>query len=428
MESAPLGARLARGAFWTFCGSVATRLGQLALSVVAARLLGQEMFGALGLVLSTIGMLSVLAALGLGSTASRYVASHRRTDPARVGRILGLTYLISLITGSLAALFMVLGSGFLAERVLGTPILATELRLAAPMLFFLALNGAQTGTLTGMEAFRLNARGNTLAAVANLGAPLLGLVGFGLRGMVLGIVAGSAISCLVFHRLASGELARAGIRVDVAGCWGERAVLLSFSLPTFLVSLLSLPVLWIGNALLVRQPNGLAEQGILNAAVQWRTAMLFLPSLISASAFPVYADLFGRGDLVRARRVIIKHLALAGGLGLVVALAFVPLSGRIMAAYGPGFAGQGTVLVLNLVGAAFGAINMAGGTAMMSAGRAWLGLTASAVWTAVYLILTYLWVSKGALGLSEAFLWACAVGCAWSLVCMLLVTRNPTPR
>jgi len=74
----PLLGRFVVGAFWSVAGALISRGFLLAASVVCAWFLGKEGFGALGMIQSTTGMLGVLAGLGLGITATKYVSELRR--------------------------------------------------------------------------------------------------------------------------------------------------------------------------------------------------------------------------------------------------------------------------------------------------------------------------------------------------------------
>ena len=74
----------AAGAGVLVCGGGADLAGFLAGGFAGVRVVpGQEGFGALGMIQSTAGMLGVLAGLGLGITATKYVSELRRLDPLR---------------------------------------------------------------------------------------------------------------------------------------------------------------------------------------------------------------------------------------------------------------------------------------------------------------------------------------------------------
>src|SRR3984885_14208366 len=86
-----LRARFTVGVVWSLAGAIVSRGFLLAASVVCARFLGKEGFGALGMIQSTAGMLGIFAGLGLGLTATKYVSEFHRQDPEKAGRILALS-------------------------------------------------------------------------------------------------------------------------------------------------------------------------------------------------------------------------------------------------------------------------------------------------------------------------------------------------
>src|ERR1035437_1760311 len=144
--------RFARGAVWSLIGAVISQGSNLAASVITARLLGREQFGEYGMIQSTVGMLGVFAGLGLGVTATKYVAEFRTLNPERAGRIIALGCAVAIVLGGLLALCLLAYAPVLAAKTLHAPGLADELRIASLLLFFNALNGAQTGALSGLEA------------------------------------------------------------------------------------------------------------------------------------------------------------------------------------------------------------------------------------------------------------------------------------
>ena len=76
--------RLARGSLWSLAGSATSRLLVLLAMVLVARVLGKASFGEFGLIQATLGV----AGLGLGGTATRFVAQYARIDPDRAGRVI----------------------------------------------------------------------------------------------------------------------------------------------------------------------------------------------------------------------------------------------------------------------------------------------------------------------------------------------------
>ena len=154
--------RFARGAVWSLVGAVISQGCGLAASVITARLLGREQFGEYGIIQSTVGMFGVFAGMGLGLTATKYVAELRVTNPHRAGRIIALSTAVALGTATTAAVALSAAAPWLAASTLNAPNLSAELRIATGVLFLNALNGTQTGVLAGLEAFRTIARVNLI--------------------------------------------------------------------------------------------------------------------------------------------------------------------------------------------------------------------------------------------------------------------------
>ena len=176
-ELAPAGTlreRFVMGAFWSVVGAIISRGFLLATSAVCAWFLGKEGFGALGMIQSTAGMFGVFAGLGLGITTTKYVSELRRLEPVRTGRILALSGAAAFVSGVVITAVVILLAPYLAQQVLAAPQLAGPLAIGAGLVFFSALNGAQTGALAGFEAFQTIARVNVYAELASFPLIVLG--------------------------------------------------------------------------------------------------------------------------------------------------------------------------------------------------------------------------------------------------------------
>ena len=91
IQKHPIAYRLFRGASWSLASTLISRFLGLAAAVVVARFLGKEGFGKLGIVQQALSTLGWFAGLGMGYTATKYIAEFRAKDPAKAGRVIGLT-------------------------------------------------------------------------------------------------------------------------------------------------------------------------------------------------------------------------------------------------------------------------------------------------------------------------------------------------
>ena len=274
-------ARFARGAFWSLVGTLISQALTLAASVVVARLLGKVGFGELSMIRSTVGMFGVFAGLGLGLTATKYVAEFRLKDPGRAGRIIGMSSCVAFLSGGVISTLVFAFTPYLAAHVINAPHLAPELRIACALLFLNALVGAQTGALAGFEAFKTIAKVNLCRGLLTFPLMVSGVYFWGLPGAVSALAIAAAAGWVLNHFALRNQTRRAAIAANYRGFWPELPVLSKFSLPAVLSGFMVAPVTWVVKALLVNQANGYAAMGIFEAANKWRRLVVLVPSLLA---------------------------------------------------------------------------------------------------------------------------------------------------
>jgi O-antigen/teichoic acid export membrane protein len=389
LEASPIGYRLAHGAFWSLMGTVASRLTGVIGSVVIARILGKAGYGELGIIQSTITTFAMFAGFGMGLTAAKHVAEFRRTDPDRATRIIGLSSAIAWITGTLMMLICVASANALATRSLAAPQLAGMLRLAAPLLLFGAVNGAQVGALNGFEAFRATARNNLIIGIVTLPFSVVGVLLAGLGGAIAAQVLSGVIATLLNFQVLQREARHNGLRLGYRGCMQEAAVIWKFSVPAVLGSIALVPTMWVVNVLLVNRPRGYEQMAILGAASQWSNVVLFLPNTLMQALLPIFSSLVsdptdGKG--------FSKTLNLTQSLMVLIAFptctALMFSADWLMRLYWKAAPGDGTVMIGCLLAAFIECLGAAAGPAIQARSRMWFGFVISLSWSAVYLTST----------------------------------------
>ena len=144
--------RLARGMAWSTVGAVSSRALALLASIIAARILGKSVFGELGIIQSTTNMYRTFGQLG-GLTATKHVAEFRKKDPERAGRMIALSIIVAVTSGSVVGMLMVATAPW-AARLLAAPDLQGAIALSALALLLIVINETLDGILSGFEAFK----------------------------------------------------------------------------------------------------------------------------------------------------------------------------------------------------------------------------------------------------------------------------------
>ncbi len=379
LQSSGLVYRLAHGAFWSLAGTVLGRGLTFASYLFIARLLGREIFGELGIVQSTIMMFQVVAGFSLGLTATKFVSECRHRDPDLAGRVIALTTAFALTAGTIMTLLLVGGADLLARSTLNAPGMAGPLRIAAILLLLGALNGAQTGALSGFEAFREMARVNTLTGLVSFFALVGGAWWGGLDGVLWGMVAVAALTAVLNRSVIREYQRRDRIQVRWQDGFREVGILWQFSLPAVLGSLVVVPVNWACNALLVNQPDGYAEMGQFNAMANWRAVLIYVPMVINQVAVPIMSS---QSDPRATMRIVFSVMVT---IAFPLAAGAMFLSSEILGLYGPDFASGASVLIGGMAMLLFQCISVPIMSSLWSKGRMWLCFALNVLWGAVML-------------------------------------------
>jgi len=325
-----LSGRFGLGVFWNLVGTLFAQGSVFFTAIILARILGKEGFGEFGMIQSTLLTLTSIAQVSTGLTATKYVAEFRDADKARAGRVLGLCSMLTLVTGVLAMAFMLVSASWMAAHVMAAPHLATSLSISAAFVLFSVMNGYQVGALAGLESYKtISIYGAMLGAahltVCGLCAMLWGLSG-AMGGMAVSALLRWAVYGMVLHR----EAGKQHIAIQPRSGMQEREILKRFTLPAALSGLTIMPAIWLGNALLVQQPNGYAEMGMYSAVNNVRGLMLMMPSLLNSVGVSMLNNRFGNKDnvgyitLYRANVKVTALIAIACAMTMVILSTFIP--------------------------------------------------------------------------------------------------------
>lgn len=363
--------RLLRGVAWSMAGVLTVQGLKLVVGIVLARILGNVGYGELGIINSTIVTLGIFSGLGLGITATKYVAQLRSEDASRAGQVIGFLVKTALVAGVTMTVGVILLAPLIAGRILGAQHLTRELQLSALLLLLNTLNGVQLGALAGLESFQFIARLNVLDGVlfvvfASLGAWHLGLIGV-VGAYVLVAFAKWAASQRLLRRACRDHM----ISISYRHSRADWHMLWTFALPALLVSLSSQPFSWLVSVILANQPDGYAELGVFNAAYAWTALLMFLPRQICQPSMPILASLFSQRQLGSFFRLIRSNLLLVLGASMAVAIPLLIFSTLIMSTYGEDFTSGNSVLRIILLAYVVAAGTLVFRDFLMAIGGTW---------------------------------------------------------
>lgn len=424
IEISDVGSRLARGVFWSMAGSVISRGLMMCATVIVARILGKTTYGELGMIQSTVGMFGVFAGFGLGLTATKYVAEFRESDPERVGRIIGLSGLIATTTGGMMALALLIFAPWLAVHTINAPHLAGVLRIGALILFINSLNGAQTGALSGFEAFKTIAHVNFFIGLISFPILVCGAYFGGLFGAVIALAINLCFNWLLNHIALRKEVRRYNIPLTFRGCGLELPILWKFSLPATLSGFMVGPANWVCRAILTNQPGGYGEMGILTAALVFQNLLLFVNQMVNAPLLSMVSN-FGANISENMKKVNILSTWI---LGLIVAIPLLCFSEIAQLVFGSEYSTRSFQVTFSLVVFCTCIVTFKGGLSrvLVAESLLWWGFFSNTLWAVTLIGSTMFLVKWGAPGIAASLVIAYTLN---TLVLLpLYYSRNLVPK
>jgi O-antigen/teichoic acid export membrane protein len=334
----------------------------------------------------------------------------------------------ALIAGGIISLLVFFFADLLSERTLNAHHLTKELQVSCLILFFTVINGAQTGILSGFEAFKKIALVGSIRGLITFPISIIGVIMLKLDGALIALSISSGIGVIINEVAIWSECSKSSIHITYRGVGTELPMLWKFSLPAILSNLVIAPTLWLGNTILVNQPGGYGELGLLNAANQWRTLLMFIPGIIASVALPMLSfEMDTKSEQTNFNQLmdLTQSISIITVVPLSTLLIF--LGSWIMGLYGKDFSNGSPVLLGIIVGIAINAIGNAAGTALQAKQMMWLSAFMNLTWGLVYIFFSWAFVSNwGAGALSTAWAIAYLILTTWGYIYLYMVKIVPS--
>jgi O-antigen/teichoic acid export membrane protein len=344
----------------------------LVSTVVVGRLLNAHGFGELGIIQSTVGLFGTVGGFGLGMSSTKYVAEFRRSDPARAGRIIALASATAWVSSAIMALVLLFTAPWLAKHTLAAPQLAGLLRIGSLLLLFSGINGAQTGSLSGFEAFKTISKINLFSGLLSFPVIIAGAWLAGVEGALWAIVASTAANCILNWYALRAEARTNAIALVYEGCNREWPIFINFNLPGVLSSVMLSFSAWACGAILVNQMDGYNGMGVFNAVKRIQQIPEALVGMAMSPFLPVLSEAFGRKDMATYGKTVMVAFSVAVLLMIPFSLLQLGAPWLTLLPYGNTYKGGEPVVQWVMVGSIAYGLILPLGTVIISLGRMWM--------------------------------------------------------
>lgn len=337
--------RFARDSFLLTGVTAVERVAALVQTILIARALGIVEYGIYGLLFTSIGFVASVAGLQMGLTATVLVARYREVEKAKAAAVIGNVTRFAFLV---AMAFWIVSLPFaseLSDWLLRSADYSTAILLGCVFIGASLLSGVQDGIAQGFEDFRNVAISRFVAAAVTLAAMYPAALIAGLNGVIVAILAGVLLKAVILqrvihrHRLAL-SIPRRGSGVPFG------SMVLGFSLPSMLASMILGGVIWWGSYLLSRLPAGFESVALVNTGLQWRGPVLMLAASLGSVAVPIFSRLAGHDGGLSSQRFKHRMLWLNGVAAVLVSILIIALSDLLLGLYGSEFRGGSMIFAI----------------------------------------------------------------------------------
>ena len=396
--------RIIKGASWILIGTIFSKLMLLLSSIIVARILGKETFGEVGILRSTINSFSMMANMGLGITATKFIAENLHKRMKSVGEVIGFTISLAVIFALVVFILFITFSNEISI-IIASEHLEDEVIVSAFILLFVTINSAQIGVLSGFEKFSVIAKTTLIGAFFSFIFQILGAYYFGVKGTLIGFGINYFILFVLFNRNIFLISKKLKIKITFKKISKYKSLFIKISLPAALSGILVSPIFWLCNTILVNQKNGYGNMAILDAASQWQQIILFIPSALSQLLLPLLASY--SDDQNSFKKVFKYNLLINLAIVFILCIVILFTSNFIMGFYGESFKSGSLVLILMSIASLPMVVSSLIGQSLIAKEKVWIGLLFNLVWGACFISLSYNFIDSyqlGVLGYAYSFL------------------------
>lgn len=358
--------------------------------------MGKVHYGEFGMMNSTVLMFVAVASLGLGATASRYIAENRDVNPEKTIDIYLITQLFSYGIAIVSSIFIFWFADTISLKSFHQTDLGTEIRITTLIFFFSIINGSQNGILSGFERFKLVAYSNIVKSIFQSIFLVIGAFNFQLKGALFGLAIGQILANF-YNRLLIRPLIKS-YQISLYNRFKQLSlkqfdVLWKFSLPTVVSSLTIVPVMWYAKTKLV-QVEGFKAMANFDVAEQWRSQILYIPAVLAQIILPMLSNLKGNASKTEYFKSIKINLVINIVVSVVLSLLVIIIAPWLLSQYGKEFNNTTPIYFLS-ISAVFIAVSNVVFPILLTYNKMWNGVLINAIWAVSFILLSNLFLAKG---------------------------------
>ena len=374
------GDRLASGSAFTFISIIATRLVTVVNSIVIIRVLTQNDYGVLSIVVLTINLAAVFAAIQTPSALVKFLAAVPHDKPEEASKLIGAGFVITLISTTLTVFALAILGPLLAAN-LHDSRLVLLLLIASISMAMSAIASPFFSTFQGFEKIKELGLRSSVSALLSIPSTVVLVVFLSLQGAILAMIAATVIGILVNFALLRSIWKARRLKLIIPRESSIYRRLIEYALPALGGSIVVTLVLWFCNSLLASVDQGnFTHVGLYSVGSGLASYILFISGAIGVPLVPIISKL-DQENPDGLPHFMVRTLRVGAFLTLPAALILMALPEpflRIL--YGAGYAAAAPVV--RLVAPAIYLASVGGfvGYGLAGTGQTKSGLLLNVIW------------------------------------------------
>lgn len=388
---------LAGNAAWSMLAHLMGRGSLVAAAMILSNKLLTNDFAAYNYFQLTVSMLAAYAALGMGTTASRFFAEVDVVNDEQL-QPLGALWLLSIVVGLFISFIILLLPNTLISGGLDLPSW-----LIALGVFVILIGIVPGGGVLGLEQYKKATFFSSLAAVLLI-AGVLNLPGTNLEyeAMLLFVVSMAVQSignsAVVLHKVGLKRIYK-----TLALNRSSVAKIFDFAGPMLLVSLIAASGSWLVGRIILTGESGEYQFSLYAIGLQWFSLVMFIPGMMSRVILPRLIRDNASNIEIKGISLTTQALLLATGAAVLTAMFGALLSPVILDFYGEDYKVSAWFLIIFMVVAIPASPANTLGNAIVAKNGQWHWLALTCFWFVFIVTVSMFFVGFGALAGAFAY-------------------------
>jgi len=343
--------KLAVGVGWSMSGKFIGRSLSILGDLIAARILGPDLFGLYAIGWTLFRMCSLVVHLGLPIGVQRYIPIYAKRSILFLYKTIKQSLVLTVFSGLVFGGLLYYFSPFLANNIYQKPGLEIIFKLFSLSFPFISLLYTASSITRSTQIIKYS------TLIEDIGQPLLGLIclaffyftaGAWVNGVIfsdlLSFIVTSLITLWVIGKLFPGF---SKVKTDSIFAMKE---LLSFSIPTTLAGTFAVFLFWV-DRLLVGYFLSATENGLYQAASQLSVIFVVILYSFNAILAPMFSTFFANNEHYHLNEIfrVATKWGLYISLPVFLVVCFAPYD-LLSFTYGSAYSGAWLALVILSIG------------------------------------------------------------------------------